>query len=159
MTFKLRKTTEQDQQWIEKLFEEHWAGDCVVTCGRIHKCNELSGLIAERNDRPVGLITFNVEDNAMEITSLNSLVENQGTGTALVERVVELAKSQNIQRLWLVTTNDNLNALCFYQKRGFQIKAVHNDALALARKLKPGIPLKGSHGIPLRDEIELQYLF
>ena len=56
------------------------------------------------------------------------------------------------------TTNDNLNALRFYQKRGFVLVAVHRNAMEQARKLKPEIPLIGNDGIPLRDEIELEML-
>jgi hypothetical protein len=58
----------------------------------------------------------------------------------------------------LITTNDNLHALGFYQKRGFRLVAVHSNALAASRKIKPSIPDFGMHGIPLRDEIELEIL-
>lgn len=59
-------------------------------------------------------------------------------------------------RIWLITTNDNLNALGFYQKRGFRIKAVYPGAVDEARRIKPEIPLAASNGIPIRDEIELE---
>ncbi|HEX7715028.1 MAG TPA: GNAT family N-acetyltransferase, partial [Bacillota bacterium] len=60
------------------------------------------------------------------------------------------------QRLWLITTNDNLAAIRFYQLRGFVLVALHRDAIAQSRKLKPEIPLRGIDGIPIRDEIELE---
>ena len=44
----------------------------------------------------------------------------------------------------------------FYQKRGFVLVAVHRNALAESRRLKPEIPLIGIDDIPLRDEIELE---
>jgi hypothetical protein len=56
------------------------------------------------------------------------------------------------------TTNDNLNALRFYQKRGFVLVSVHRNAVIKSRQLKPEIPLTGNDGIPLRDEIELEML-
>jgi SAM-dependent methyltransferase len=49
-----------------------------------------------------------------------------------------------------------MNALGFYQKRGFVIAAVYPDSLKESRRLKPEIPLTGLDGIPLRDEIELE---
>ncbi|MGW8250920.1 MAG: GNAT family N-acetyltransferase, partial [Anaerolineales bacterium] len=58
----------------------------------------------------------------------------------------------------LITTNDNLPALRFYQKRGFHLVALYPNALAESRRLKPEIPFKGLDGIPLRDEIELEML-
>ena len=51
-----------------------------------------------------------------------------------------------------------MNALRFYQKRGFELFAIHRNALDISRKLKPEIPMIGNDGIPLRDEIELEML-
>jgi RimJ/RimL family protein N-acetyltransferase len=70
--------------------------------------------------------------------------------------VKEVARQHGCQRVWLITTNDNLNALRFYQKRGFELVAVHRRAIDEARKIKPEIPLIGEYGIPIRDEIELE---
>jgi hypothetical protein len=58
--------------------------------------------------------------------------------------------------LWLITTNDDLRALGFYQKRGMSLVMVYRNAMDLARKLKPQIPLVGLNCIPFRDEIELE---
>jgi ribosomal protein S18 acetylase RimI-like enzyme len=60
------------------------------------------------------------------------------------------------RRVWLITTNDNLEALGFYQKRGFVLAALHRNAMAETRRFKPNIPLIGMGGIPLRDELELE---
>ena len=59
-------------------------------------------------------------------------------------------------KLWVITTNDNLDALRFYQKRGYTITKVHTDALKGWRKQKPEIPETGFYDIPIRDEIELE---
>ncbi|MFP3471139.1 GNAT family N-acetyltransferase, partial [Micrococcus sp. SIMBA_144] len=59
-------------------------------------------------------------------------------------------------RITLITTNDNLAALKFYQKRGFVMTAIHRNAVEKARKIKPEIPLIGNDGIPIRDEIQLE---
>ena len=68
------------------------------------------------------------------------------------------AREAGCTRLWLITTNDNLDALQFYQRRSFRIAAVHSNAAEQTRRLKPTIPLVGDHGIPIRDEIELERL-
>jgi hypothetical protein len=63
------------------------------------------------------------------------------------------------QRVWLVTTNDNLDALRFYQRRGFRIAQVRPGAVDETRKtLKPSIAEVGDFGIPIRDEIVLERL-
>ena len=60
-------------------------------------------------------------------------------------------------RLWLITTNDNVDALRFYQRRGFRLVAIDRDAVERSRAtLKPGIPRTGLHGIPIRDELTLE---
>jgi ribosomal protein S18 acetylase RimI-like enzyme len=60
-------------------------------------------------------------------------------------------------RIWLVTTNDNVDALRFYQRRGFRLRALRPGAVDEARRLlKPRIPATGIYGIELRDELELE---
>ena len=77
-------------------------------------------------------------------------------GTKLVESVRKTTLETNCKRLWLITTNDNLSALTFYQKHGFEIVAIHRGAIEAARKLKPEIPIIGHGGIPIQDEIEME---
>ena len=59
------------------------------------------------------------------------------------------------RRLHVVTTNDNVDALRFYQKRG-SCCASCGATRSAGRRLKPTIPWLGAHGIPLRDELELE---
>ena len=76
---------------------------------------------------------------------------------ALVEKIAQKATELGCRRLWLITTNDNVNALRFYQRRGFRLAAVHPGAVDRARTtMKPEIPFVGDYGIPLRDELELE---
>jgi hypothetical protein len=65
------------------------------------------------------------------------------------------ARKHGSRNIWMVTSNDNLDALRFYQRRGYRLVTVHAGAIDMARRLKPSIPPIGNHGIPLRDEIEL----
>jgi len=130
----------------------------IVTRGRIHDAAILPGFVAVRQTRRVGLATYVLDDDQCELLTLNSIVENIGVGTALIEAVKAAARAEHCRRLWLVTTNDNLAALRFYQKRGLHLLAVHRDAVEHSRELKPEIPSIGLDGIPLRDEIELEQL-
>ena len=61
-------------------------------------------------------------------------------------------------RITLITTNDNLAALKFYQKRGFDMVRLYRNAVEQARKIKPMIPLLGYDDIPVRHEIELEMI-
>jgi ribosomal protein S18 acetylase RimI-like enzyme len=135
--------------------EDRWGSAVVVTRGRVHDAPRLPGFVALRNRKPAGLATYRIDGMECELVTLDSLEPRLGIGTALVEAVAGEARASGCSRLWLVTTNDNLAAVRFYQGLGFHIAAIHLDALDVSRRLKPEIPSTGIDGIPLTDEIEL----
>jgi len=152
----VRALNETDTDWTKRLLVDLWYSTKIVSRGKLHNADLLPGFIALTDDERNGLATYQLEAHQCEIVTLNALKKGIGVGTALVEAVRSLAASANCHRLWLVTTNDNLQALRFYQRRGFSIVAVHRNAIEQSRKLKPEIPLTGLDGIPLRDELELE---
>jgi GNAT superfamily N-acetyltransferase len=154
--FVVRPLTGDDRPWVDRLMRQRWGGETVVTRGVVHWPAELPGFVALRGGERVGLVTCSVRGKDCEIVSLDSLAEGTGVGTSLIEAAREWARQRGCERLWLVTTNDNVGALRFYQKRGFVLVALHQDAVERSRRLKPGIPLVGNDGIPIRDEIELE---
>jgi GNAT superfamily N-acetyltransferase len=116
--------------------------------------------VAEAADgRLLGMLTY-VPGRAWqqcEILTLHAGEQWRGAGTALIGAVGQLARRQGCTRLWVITTNDNVDALRFYQRRGFCLVRVHRGAVDRSRAgLKPEIPAVGAYGIPLRDEIELE---
>jgi GNAT superfamily N-acetyltransferase len=104
-----------------------------------------------------GVLTYVIEGADCEVLTLHAEPRHGGAGTALIEAVARIAAEAGCTRLWLITTNDNVDALRFYQRRGFRLTAVHAGAVDDARaRLKPQIPETGAYGIPLRDELELE---
>jgi GNAT superfamily N-acetyltransferase len=81
--------------------------------------------------------------------------QRRGISGRPVEAVASAAASKGADELWLVTTNDNLDALRLYQRHGFQLSALHAGAVDSARMMKPTIPPLGRHGIPIHDELIL----
>ena len=156
--FEIAELSPEYRQWATDLVREHWGSSEIVTRGKIHDASRLPGFIAVIQGEPLGLVTYRIHDDQCEMVSLDSLMEGVGIGSALVDAVAGKARSQGCRRLWLITTNDNLDALHFYQKRGFHLVAVHRNALEETRRLKPSLPLIGIDGIALRDEIELEIL-
>jgi ribosomal protein S18 acetylase RimI-like enzyme len=156
MAFAIRRLTPIDLPRLRQFWVEHWGADFMVAHGRIYRPEQLSGFVVEADDEWISLVTFIIIDNECEITSLDSLREGKGIGTVLVNKVVGEARANNCRRIFLVTTNDNLNALGFYQKRGFELSKLHRGAVNESRRIKPNIPLVGENNIPLRDEIELE---
>lgn len=155
MKITIRPTQAGDKDWIANLMDEWWAGPTVVLWGRTYEVDKLPGLIAEKDGEPAGLVTYHIDADECEVVTLNSLEECFGVGTALLEAIVKQARKEGCRLLRLITTNDNTNALRFYQVRGLKISELRRDAITVSRKLKPGIPFIGHHGIPIRDEIEL----
>jgi len=158
LEFHVREKTSEDIKWIALYLMENWGSDKIVSRNRIHNAVELPGFIAEQKNKPVGIILYNIENSQCEIVILESFIEKKGIGSTLIGRVKEIAVYKGCKRLWLITTNDNLAAIRFYQLRGYSLVAIYRNALEQSRKLKPEIPFTGIDGIPLRDEIELELL-
>jgi ribosomal protein S18 acetylase RimI-like enzyme len=154
----IRPLHSADRDWVAKFITERWGAETVVGHGVVYKPAELPGFVAIQQNQKVGLLTYHLEGESCEIVTIDSTQPSSGIGTALIEAVKKVARAAKCKRLWLITTNDNLNALRFYQKRGFVLVAVHRNALAISRQLKPEIPLLGADGIPLRDEIEFEMI-
>ena len=155
----LRRLTQDDLPRLRQFWIDHWGGEEMITRGNVYRPEQLDGFVLEEKNEWIGLITFFIKDDECEVTSLDSLREGQGIGTKLIDKAMEEAHKQNCKRLFLITTNDNLHALSFYQKRGFEIVTFYRGAINQSRKRKPSIPLVGMNGIPLRDEIELEIKF
>jgi len=154
----VRRLTVDDLPRLRLVLKENWGDGFVVAHGVIYYPDSLDGFIALDGEEWIGEITYTFSGNDCEIVSLDSARERQGVGTMLIHKVVEEARAKDCRRIFLVATNDNLNALGFYQKRGFELAAVHRGAVNESRKIKPGIPLIGANNIPLRDEIELEMM-
>jgi len=153
----IHRLTAADLPRLRQFWKKHWGDDFIVAHGNIFRPDNVSGFIALNGENEwAGLITFVFDGDECEVVSLDSLWENEGIGTALIESVVEQARQLQCRRVHLTTTNDNVRGLGFYQKRGFHLSALRPNAVEESRKVKPGIALAGENGIPLRDEIELE---
>jgi catechol 2,3-dioxygenase-like lactoylglutathione lyase family enzyme len=144
------------RRWVQQLLDREWGSCTVVSRGRAHDVLQLPAFVATRAERPIGLVTYCIRGRQCELVTLNSLVPRIGVGTALVKSVRKAAEAAHCWRLWLITTNDNVSALRFYQQRGFSLAALHRNAVNDSRRLKPEIPLTGMDEIPIQDEIELE---
>lgn len=151
----IEEINKENKGKVISFFKEHWGSSEMVISSGIYQCENLDGFIYEENDQIIGLVTYVIKRDEIEIISLDSIQEGKGIGTALIEKIENLAKQKQIKIVRLVTTNDNLNALRFYQKRGYRITSIIPNAVNEARKIKPSIPLIGTDGIPLNDELEL----
>ncbi len=155
--YRITETTRGDS-WIDDFTAEHWGSFFVAIHGQLYRPSSLSGFIAEQGEQRLGMISYRIADDECEIVTLGSDRQGIGVGNALVEAVRATAVDAGCNKLWLVTTNDNLQALGFYQRRGFELVRVYPRAVERSRELKPEIPLVAGNGIRIRDELELELL-
>jgi len=152
----VRPAREQELGQLRERLRAEWTGDVVVSRGVIHELSRLDVLVALDGASVVGAATYLVGGGACELVTLNAFEPSRGVGSALLDGVAEEARAAGCRRLWLTTSNDNLTAQRFYERRGLRLVATHRGAVDDARKLKPSIPLVGEDGIEIHDELEYE---
>jgi GNAT superfamily N-acetyltransferase len=154
---KIRSALPEDDRWLEELMIREWGGLPLIIRGKKYYPAELDGIIAENESGIAGFLFYEVREKDCEIIVFEVFDKFKGTGTLLLNQLKNIAKQRQCARVYLMTTNDNLDALRFYQKRGFHICGIHVDSVKLSRKIKPTIGMVGDYDIPMRDEIDLEF--
>jgi GNAT superfamily N-acetyltransferase len=156
---KVRPREAADQDAAEAFLARHNSLR-VARLGELARPMDHPAFVAETvGGRLLGMLTYvpGQDWQQCEILTLHADEQWRGAGTALIEAAAQRARRQGCARLWVITTNDNVDALRFYQRRGFCLVVVYRGAVDRSRAcLKPEIPQVGAYGIPLRDEIELE---
>lgn len=156
-TIDVRPAEPHDHQDVAALHEREWGGPHVVVHDTRYDLRTLPTLVAvDAAGEVVGALVHRLADDGLEVVSLAATMPGRGAGSALLAAAEAVALSAGAARLWLVTTNDNLSALRFYQRRGLRIVAVDAGAVDRARQAKPTIPYLGEDDIPLHDELILE---
>jgi GNAT superfamily N-acetyltransferase len=148
----VRDRSDADIPWMRALLRARWGGTTMYIHRDAIDVMALPALVAGERE---GLATYRVMGEEAELVSLDAVQPGQGVGTRLLAALMERLRQQGLRRLWVTTTNDNLAALAFYQKRGFSLQRLRAGAIDETRRLKPVIPLIAENGIPIRDEIDL----
>ena len=154
--YNIVELSEEIREKVNSILTNEWESTNIIIRGKVIDGTKLEGFIALKDNKIIGLITYMIENDECEICSLNSFIENKGIGTNLINKVIELAKRQNCTRLKLITTNDNIKGLEFYQRKGFVFSNIYKNAIENSRKIKPQIPMFADNGLPIRDEIEFE---
>ncbi len=148
---KVRPKTIADEPWLRAFLEREWGGTSMLVHGDEIDLTAFPALVADRN---AGIAIFRADEPA-ELLLLSAAKHRAGVGSALLSAVVATLRARGRRSLRVTTTNDNLDALRFYQRRGFRLVDLRPGALSAARRRKPSIPDRGKYGIPLTDELDL----
>ena len=91
------------------------------------------------------MLTWVLDGTSMEVLTLHAAQQWAGTGSALLAAARRVAEASGARRIWLITTNDNVDALRFYQRRGYRLARVDAGAVDRSRAaLKPGHPARSA---------------
>ncbi len=145
-----------DRDELSAFIEQHWHSPVIMSRGRSFYPHDEEGFIERRDGQIVGLLTYHVENQEMEILTLNATLEGKGIGSALMLATIEKARSLGCQKIWLTTTNDRLKPIGFYQRIGFRMTSINLGVVDEARKIKPQIPEFGERGVRIQDEIVME---
>jgi len=165
--YEIRRVDNAIREKIQPILDETWGAPYLAVNGKLWDSRTMPGYAAvsvtsipvsekahAETCEVLGYLLYELHDGVCEIMVLESVAQNRGIATALIEQVKQTAKSSGVNRVIVQTSNDNTHAIRFYQLRGFTICEVRPGAIDAARQLKPSIPFIGEDGIPLRDEIE-----
>ncbi|MDR1701708.1 MAG: GNAT family N-acetyltransferase [Sporomusaceae bacterium] len=153
--YNIEPITPKNRELATEFIARKWHTTQIVVRGETVDCTQIDGFIAldAAKENVIGQTVYIFRGDACEIVLLNSEQKCAGLGSALIEKVKGAALAHSSKILRLVTTNDNLNAIGFYQKRGFELVGLNLGAFDRLRESIPQIPLIGDNGIPLHHEI------
>jgi ribosomal protein S18 acetylase RimI-like enzyme len=155
----IRPLTEGDAATAGRLVDDVLGSRLQARLDEVIDVLALPGFGVWDDRRLVGIATYSLTGADAEVAALGVSEDHRGRGLAgeLLDAVIGAATAHGAQRVWVVTTNDNLTALAVYQRHGFRLAEIRPGAIDRARAIKPTIPEIGRQGIPMRDEIILEH--
>ncbi len=153
---KIAPASPDDWQWI-LANSESVGGPTVVSRGILHTLAEHAGFVATDHGERIGFAILRFSEDDPELLAIASVTQRRGVGTELIKHCEDICKANNHARIWLCTTNDNLGAIRFYQRRGYSLSELRSGAFEEVKRLKniQG-EIVGDFGIPIRDELTLE---
>ena len=149
----VREMTGDEREAVMQLFERDFGDTHIVAFGEVMDLEGAPALVAEMNGDMAGALAYRAVDTALHIIALatDPMWQRSGVGGYLLAEAELLARRLRLKRLAVSTTNDNLPALYFYQRRGYRLsEAVPNGVSKYVAEHT------GFGGIPVRDEIRLE---
>lgn len=151
----IREGEERDRPGITALFERDFGYTNIVSFGEEVVLAGAPALVAWMKGELAGALAYRLRPDTLLILALatDPMWQRSGVGGHLVAESEALARGRGLGSLRVSTTNDNLPALYFYQRRGFVVTEVVPGGLLGHIK---GTAAVGFGGIPLRDEIRME---
>jgi ribosomal protein S18 acetylase RimI-like enzyme len=153
----IRPAAAGDEARIEELSLYFWDETEVDCFDRQYDVLACLAFVACDGGEVVGVASYALEADweALVLVTLHILPDHQGRGGgwALLDAVRAKAEKRGWARILVATSNDDLPALALYQRYGFRILEVIPGRIAEDH----GGEFPGLAGIPVRDEVRLEY--
>ena len=95
----IREYLESDRAWAEAFIQVKVGGPLQARRGELIDVLALPGFVAERANRPVGFVTYRLDDAECELAFLAALRRHEGVGTALLQALLrEVADCYRLKR-------------------------------------------------------------
>ncbi|HYM23174.1 MAG TPA: GNAT family N-acetyltransferase [Vicinamibacterales bacterium] len=150
----VREATDADRGAVRELFERGFGRTQLVAFGEVMDIDQMPALVAVVTRDPAGALAYRLLGNALHIVALatDPMWQRSGVGAYLLAEAELIARRLSLPRIVVATTNDNLPALYFYQRRGYRLLELVPDNVVA----HTGRDVAGFAGIPVRDEIRLE---
>jgi ribosomal protein S18 acetylase RimI-like enzyme len=150
----VREATDADRPAVRELFRRDFGRTKVVAFGEVMDLDEMPSLVASYYQDPSGALAYRLLGDALHIVALatDPMWQRSGVGGHLIAEAELFARRLSLSKVIVSSTNDNLPALYFYQRRGYRLVHIApNIVVASTHEEQPGFA-----GIPVRDEIRLE---
>jgi ribosomal protein S18 acetylase RimI-like enzyme len=149
----VRQAAPEDREDTLALFRRDFGRAAIVAFGEVMTLEHHPAIVAEMRGEVAGALAYRLVPGALHVVALatDPMWQRSGVASQLVAEAEVLARRHGLRRLVFATTNDNLPALYFYQRRGWVVtEVVPGEMIPHVRT-----PGTGFAGIPVRDEIRL----
>lgn len=84
--------------------------------------------VVRGNDKVVGMVTLKIQQEVGEIglIAVSESAQSKGYGKDLINTCINAIVSKGIHQIEVPTQMENIDACCFYEKCGFNIKSITN---------------------------------
>lgn len=149
----LRRAYDEEHEEVLEICRYFWDETKFHCFEQVFDVTHCINVLALAEGEIAGLLSYKKLDDTQVIVVLNVYPEyqGQGIGRLLLKEAMQQARKQECGTVKVATSNDDLPALCFYQKLGFVLEELRPGLIAEHH----GDELSGFAGIPVRDEIRL----
>jgi ribosomal protein S18 acetylase RimI-like enzyme len=146
----VREASPEDRRSAFDLLAREFAGRHLISDEEAAAAGDLSLLVAETDGGVTGALAWRAVEDGLHIVAMatDPMWQRSGVGGHLLAEAEILARQRSWNRVIVTTTNDNIAALYFYQRRGYRMTAIRP-------RERPEGPTAGFAGIPIRDEVLL----